>query len=632
MKMKMRKKITTFTCSMLLMCGCVLPQLENSIFAASEKDESNIGTQSSLEQQGLFPSMDKEGNITYIEIEGEDISDELELPEEKDENVTFDLKMIIGDKEPIMIDSYDTFEEANAAMERQSKFRSVGTMAVFTNDQIRSITNGVVNFNTKGNAVTYFTEDGTNRRGYTNGAYGADAAYLGTNSEGTKVKFKMAGVTGWVDKNEVEILDYDSAIVQSVNYYEIYNGYIYHNITTNIKKNAYATSVNVGPMQSYMKAGEYYYSYDGHFFYRSYAQMIADYKTGTYANSINANNPYYNYYQFLSFRTQTSYTADLLDSTVASKTNASSKMWGKGSSFINNQNLYGANAALAFGVAANESAWGTSYYAQNRNNLFGIAAYDSNPDNAHAFSSPEDCIRQFAQKFVSISYTDPNDATGLYNGACLGDKSVGFSVKYASAPYWGETNASSAYTIGMRTGNTSDYGRYKVAIKRNHDNVNIRKEANTSSPVLYKTGVSTNYPFVVLGTVQGESVNGNTNWYKIATDAPLSNDRSRALQYNTTDDGGQYNSSISYAYVSATLVDVVSEGSGGGSDGSTGSNKKGDVNGDGIISASDYTLVKKHVLGSGALSGNSLTAADYNNDGIVSASDYTLIKKTVLGN
>lgn len=40
--------------------------------------------------------------------------------------------------------------------------------------------------------------------------------------------------------------------------------------------------------------------------------------------------------------------------------------------------------------AAVESAWGTSNYAKNRNNYFGIGAFDSNPDMAYTFGSGND--------------------------------------------------------------------------------------------------------------------------------------------------------------------------------------------------------------------------------------------------
>lgn len=59
---------------------------------------------------------------------------------------------------------------------------------------LQSSTSLIVNFNTKDNAVTYFTEEGTGEQGYTNGDYGADAAYLG--SSNGKVKFMMSGVVG----------------------------------------------------------------------------------------------------------------------------------------------------------------------------------------------------------------------------------------------------------------------------------------------------------------------------------------------------------------------------------------------------------------------------------------------------
>ena len=63
--------------------------------------------------------------------------------------------------------------------------------------ELQSSTSLIVNFNTKSNEVTNFTEDGTGEAGYTNGDYGADAAYLG--SSNGKVKFMMSGVVGWVD-------------------------------------------------------------------------------------------------------------------------------------------------------------------------------------------------------------------------------------------------------------------------------------------------------------------------------------------------------------------------------------------------------------------------------------------------
>lgn len=58
---------------------------------------------------------------------------------------------------------------------------------------------------------------------------------------------------------------------------------------------------------------------------------------------------------------------------------------------------------------------------------------------------------------------------------------------------------------------------------------------------------------------------------------------------------------------------------------------KGDANGDGNVSISDYTLVRYEILDLKPLAGAYLTAGDVNGDGNVSISDYTLIRYDILG-
>lgn len=57
----------------------------------------------------------------------------------------------------------------------------------------------------------------------------------------------------------------------------------------------------------------------------------------------------------------------------------------------------------------------------------------------------------------------------------------------------------------------------------------------------------------------------------------------------------------------------------------------GDVNGDDSIKASDYVLIKNHIMNVRQLSGAYLKAADVNKDGQVKASDYVLIKNSIMG-
>ncbi len=59
-------------------------------------------------------------------------------------------------------------------------------------------------------------------------------------------------------------------------------------------------------------------------------------------------------------------------------------------------------------------------------------------------------------------------------------------------------------------------------------------------------------------------------------------------------------------------------------------NGKGDVDGDGQITASDYVIVKNHIMSSGALTEEQKKRADFDNDGKITASDYVLIKNEIM--
>ncbi len=57
----------------------------------------------------------------------------------------------------------------------------------------------------------------------------------------------------------------------------------------------------------------------------------------------------------------------------------------------------------------------------------------------------------------------------------------------------------------------------------------------------------------------------------------------------------------------------------------------GDINGDGKVNASDYILIRKHLIGK-KLTGNELKRADVDGNGKVNTSDYIEIRKIILGN
>ncbi len=71
---------------------------------------------------------------------------------------------------------------------------------------------------------------------------------------------------------------------------------------------------------------------------------------------------------------------------------------GLGNAFVEAEKKYNVNALYMMGLAALESAWGTSGYAIYRNNLYGWNAVDSNPDNATYFKSKEEATLYVASK------------------------------------------------------------------------------------------------------------------------------------------------------------------------------------------------------------------------------------------
>ena len=311
----------------------------------------------------------------------------------------------------------------------------------------------VVNFNTKSNATTDFTYSGGS--GYTNGDYGADAAYLGTDGSGD-IRFMLAGVTGTVKKSEVEVVDY-SSVADNVSYYEVSGGQLIHYISYNLNEGPSSSINNGPPAPSYLSEGVKYFSYDGHYFYEDYKTMLNDYQSGSNgASAVNCGNAFYNYFQFLDMNSSTNYSGDELDSILSSKiSSSSSKLLGTGTLFVKYQNKYSVNALLSLGIAVNESAWGTSSICMDKNNLFGLNAVDTSPgQSANYFASVEDCIREFMSEWMADGYLSSSDWRN--HGELLGNKGEGINVSYASDPYWGEKAAAIAWELDA-AGGSHDY-------------------------------------------------------------------------------------------------------------------------------------------------------------------------------
>ncbi len=103
---------------------------------------------------------------------------------------------------------------------------------------------------------------------------------------------------------------------------------------------------------------------------------------------------------------------------------------GMGDDFVNAERKYGVNAWFLTGLAIHESGYGTSRIAQDKNNLFGFKAYDSNPyASATQFNTMGDSVDKVAQ-YLSENYTNPSGK--YYNGESV--DAIG--KRYATDPNW----------------------------------------------------------------------------------------------------------------------------------------------------------------------------------------------------
>ena len=297
-------------------------------------------------------------------------------------------------------------------------------------------------------------------------------------------------------------------------------------------------SIAVGPAPSFMQTGSTYYSKDAIHFYNDAALTQG---AGTE----------YNYYQWLPLRSKTNiYAANFETFLTESGRRSNSVIAGKAQAFIDAQNKYGVNALLVYAMAVHESAYGTSNYARNRNNLFGWQAFDASPNSASTFSSVEQSINE--QMGINLrGYLDITD--GRFFDSSLGNKGAGFNVKYASDPYWGMKIAAHAYKIDKTAnsfnGKLTDWGVYDLALITGFD-IPVKLQANASSKTLYTTGYGGQYQkdFIVirLGEVRNYTKIQSTN--AITSDGEIITHRT-PITTGTVNPISTYDYNLSVAYV-----------------------------------------------------------------------------------
>ncbi|MBR4461827.1 MAG: glucosaminidase domain-containing protein [Erysipelotrichaceae bacterium] len=315
---------------------------------------------------------------------------------------------------------------------------------------------------------------------------------------------------------------------------------------------ALSYSIHVDNAKHYLDAGmkkdKKYYSDDGIHFYSDTAmtKLVAT---------------CYNYYQFLPLRSKTDISASAFDKYLKSIKGDSSVMNGQGSAFIDAQNTYGCNALIVYAMACLESAYGTSGYAINRNNLFGWSAYDDSPNNATYFSSVQVCVNEQMGRNLNwfMDYTNRR-----YFGTCVGNKGSGINVQYASDPYWGMKIASIAYSIdkyaGGNNGKLKDYDKYTIGfVKNNYNDIlydsNIAWDppiykSKNKNDILYTGRFGSHYQKDLTVIVYNEEF--DVNRYKIASTNAVTNG-----SINTDDGLVPYNFNKSIGYIDVDNVALL---------------------------------------------------------------------------
>lgn len=458
-----------------------------------------------------------------------------------------------------VIKSTPSYAEAKVAHTlARTKYNNLG---ITYGNSFVSIEQGVVSFDSSDCTVnTNYTLADRDAAGYLNGCYGNDAAFLEYNPATNKIKFKISGVTAWVDAAIVTV--YPIETIPNVSSFSIKNDVLYHHIKSSATMSSYATSLALSKSPSYLKEDVTYYSYDSHYFYTSFTDMIRDYRESSTTLALNAKEPYYNYYQYMDHRSTSSYTPEdfmtyfkdtlALNQTMTAfydKDNyihdilTQSLLFQSSDAFFQYQNQFGANALMMLSLSINESAMGRSYLAFTRNNLFGHAAYDSAvEENASRYASIPASIYSHALHYISNSYLNPNEFQ--FNGGFFGNKAGGMNVAYASDPYWGEKAAQYYYEIDEAMGH-KDQDQYALGISTGKQ-VPVYKKAGNKSDVLYAIKEGYDGSFILLEKIK----NKDGTWYRVQSDEALN--KEQELQ-----EDGTYNFKNSYGYVKASDLSTI---------------------------------------------------------------------------
>ena len=234
-----------------------------------------------------------------------------------------------------------------------------------------------------------------------------------------RIPVQVSGLTGYVNASQVTAIDSNDTFIPD---YVSDGKYVYHRYSP-------YTKVMVAYHNANMQVGKSYYSADGINF-------------GTFK----LDHPF----QFSNLKSRTNYTAADINRLYSLMGANDSKLAGKGATFKAAEQRYGVNALYLVAHSALESAWGRSKIAKDKNNFFGISAYDDTPYTSATKFDDVDSGILGAARWINSRYLHNSGYPA--NGAYLGNKAGGMNVNYATAPYWGESIASIMFSANEKLG------------------------------------------------------------------------------------------------------------------------------------------------------------------------------------
>ena len=234
-----------------------------------------------------------------------------------------------------------------------------------------------------------------------------------------RIPIQVAGLTGYVNASQVTAINSNDTFIPD---YVSDGKYVYHRYSPYSK-------VMVAYHNENMQVGKSYYSADGINF-------------GTFK----LDHPF----QFSNLKSRTNYTAADINRLYSLMGANDSRLAGKGATFKAAEQRYGVNALYLVAHSALESAWGRSKIAKDKNNFFGISAYDDTPYTSATKFDDVDSGIMGAARWINSKYLHNSGYPA--NGAYLGNKAGGMNVNYATAPYWGESIASIMFSANEKLG------------------------------------------------------------------------------------------------------------------------------------------------------------------------------------